>query len=160
MIIIKILSILVLAGFAGYLGNKLSLANRGQVSFREAYDLTGLPIVTFKQGKNKINLLIDTGSTKSVILPSLLDVIKSTDLNEGGTIFGMEGNVINTSYVNIDFKLHKNDYSEKFQVVDMSSAFNAIKQDTGVTIHGILGNSFFENYGYVLDFKDFIAYSK
>lgn len=160
MIIIKILSILVLAGFAGYLGNKLSLANKGQVSFREAYDLTGLPIVTFKQGKNKINLLIDTGSTKSVILPSLLDVIKSTDLNEGGTIFGMEGNVINTSYVNIDFKLHKKDYSEKFQVVDMSSAFNAIKQDTGVTIHGILGNSFFENYGYVLDFKDFIAYSK
>lgn len=160
MIIIKILSILVLAGFAGYLGNKLSLTNRGQVSFREAYDLTGLPIVTFKQGKNKINLLIDTGSTKSVILPSLLDVIKFTDLNEGGTIFGMEGNVINTSYVNIDFKLHKNDYSEKFQVVDMSSAFNAIKQDTGVTIHGILGNSFFENYGYVLDFKDFIAYSK
>lgn len=160
MIIIKVLSILILAGFAGYFGNKLSLVNKGQVSFREAYDLTGLPIVTFKQGKNKINLLVDTGSTKSVILPSLLETIKFTDLNEGGTIFGMEGNVINTSYVSIEFKLHKNDYSEKFQVVDMSSAFNAIKQDTGVTIHGILGNSFFENYGYVLDFKDFIAYSK
>lgn len=154
------MSILILAGFAGYLGNKLSLANKGQVSFREAYDLTGLPIVTFKQGKNKFNLLIDTGSTKSVILPSLLEVIKSTDLNEGGTIFGMEGNVINTSYVSIEFKLHKNDYKETFQVVDMSSAFNAVKQDTGVTIHGILGNSFFENYGYVIDFKDFIAYSK
>ena len=122
--------------------------------------MTGLPIVNFKQGKNKINLLVDTGSTKSVILPSLLETIKFTDLNEGGTIFGMEGNVISTSYVNIEFKLHKNDYYEKFQVVDMSSAFNAIKQDTGVTIHGILGNSFFENYGYVLDFKDFIAYSK
>ena len=160
MIIIKVLSILILAGFAGYLGNKLSLANKNQVSFREAYDLTGLPIVTFKQGKNKFNLLVDTGSTKSVVLPSLLEVIKSIDLNEGGTIFGMEGNVINTSYVNIDFKLHKNEYSEKFQVVDMSSAFNSIKQDTGVTIHGILGNSFFENYGYVIDFKDFIAYSK
>lgn len=160
MIIIKVLSILILAGFAGYLGNKISLANKGQVSFREAYDLTGLPIVTFKQGKNKINLLVDTGSTKSVILPSILENIKNEKLNEEGTIFGMEGNVINTSYVSIDFKLHKNNYSEKFQVVDMSSAFNAIKQDTDVTIHGILGNSFFENYGYVLDFKDFIAYSK
>lgn len=160
MIIIKVLSVLILAGFAGYFGNKLSLANKGQVSFREAYDLTGLPIVTFKQGKNKFNLLIDTGSTKSVILPSLLEVIKSTDLNEKGTVFGMEGNVINTTYVSVDFKLHKNGYTETFQIVDMSSAFNAIKQDTGVTIHGILGNSFFENYGYVLDFKDFIAYSK
>jgi hypothetical protein len=160
MIIVKVFSILLLAGFAGYFGNKLSLTNKGQVSFREAYDLTGLPIVTFKQGKNKINLLVDTGSTKSVILPSVLENIKNEKLNEEGTIFGMEGNVINTSYVSIEFKLHKNNYSEKFQVVDMSSAFNAIKQDTGVTIHGILGNSFFENYGYVIDFKDFIAYSK
>jgi hypothetical protein len=160
MIIIKVLSILVLAAFAGYLGNKLSLANKGQVSFREAYDLTGLPIVTFKQGKNKINLLIDTGSTKSVILPSILKHLEYQELNEEGTIFGMEGNIINTSYVNINFKLYNNDYEETFQVVDMSSAFNAIKQDTGVTIHGILGNSFFENYGYVIDFKDFIAYSK
>lgn len=160
MIIIKVFSVILLAMFAGYIGNKISLANKGQVSFREAYDLTGLPIVTFKQGKNKINLLVDTGSTKSVILPSLLEVIKYADLKEKGTIFGMEGNVINTNYVNVNFKLHKNEYAETFQVVDMSSAFNAIKQDTGVTIHGILGNSFFENYGYVLDFKDFIAYSK
>lgn len=160
MIIIKVLSVIALAMFAGYFGNKISLANKGQVSFREAYGLTGLPIVTFKQGKNKFNLLIDTGSTKSVILPSLLEVIKSTDLNEKGTVFGMEGNVINTTYVSITFNLHKNGYKETFQVVDMSSAFNSIKQDTGVTIHGILGNSFFENYGYVLDFKDFIAYSK
>lgn len=160
MIIIKVFSVILLAMFAGYIGNKISLVNKGQVSFREAYDLTGLPIVTFKQGKNKFNLLIDTGSTKSVILPSLLEVIKYADLKEKGTIFGMEGNVINTSYVNVNFKLHKNEYAETFQVVDMSSAFNAIKQDTGVNIHGILGNSFFENYGYVIDFKDYIAYSK
>lgn len=160
MVIIQIISVLLLAGFAGYFGNKISLANKGQVSFREAYDLTGLPIVTFKQGKFKFNLLVDTGSTKSVILPSLLEVIKYTELNEKGTIFGMEGNIINTTYVSTTFNLHKNGYEETFQVVDMSSAFNSIKQDTGVTIHGILGNSFFEKYGYVLDFKDFIAYSK
>ncbi len=42
----------------------------------------------------------------------------------------------------------------------MSNAFNTLKQDTGVTIHGILGNTFFEKYGYVIDYKDFIAYAK
>lgn len=160
MIIIKVFSVLLLAMFAGFIGNKISLANRKQVSFKEALDLTGLPIVTFKQGENKINLLLDTGSSKSVILPSVLNVFKHEKLNEGGTVYGMEGNIIETVFVSIDFILNNNSYSEKFQVVDMSSAFNSLKQDTGVTIHGILGNSFFEKYGYVIDYKDFVAYAK
>lgn len=146
--------------FAGFIGNKISIVNKKQVSFKEALDLTGLPIVTFKQGENKINLLLDTGSSNSVILPSVLNIFKHEKLNEGGTIFGMEGNIIETVFVSMDFILNNSNYSEKFQVVDMSSAFNSLKQDTGVTIHGILGNSFFEKYGYVIDYKDFVAYAK
>lgn len=146
--------------FAGFIGNKISLANKKQVSFKEALDLTGLPIVTFKQEENKINLLLDTGSSKSVVLPSVLNVFKHEKLNEGGTVYGMEGNIIETVFVSMNFILNNNNYSEKFQVVDMSSAFNSLKQDTGVTIHGILGNSFFEKYGYVIDYKDFVAYAK
>lgn len=146
--------------FAGFIGNKISLANKKQVSFKEALDLTGLPIVTFKQGENKINLLLDTGSSKSVILPSVLNIFKHEKLNEGGTVYGMEGNIIETVFISMDFILNNTNYSEKFQVVDMSSAFNSLKQDTGVTIHGILGNSFFEKYGYVIDYKDFVAYAK
>ena len=146
--------------FAGFIGNKISLVNKKQVSFKEALDLTGLPIVTFKQEENKINLLLDTGSSKSVVLPSVLNVFKHEKLNEGGTVYGMEGNIIETVFVSMNFILNNNNYSEKFQVVDMSSAFNSLKQDTGVTIHGILGNSFFEKYGYVIDYKDFVAYAK
>ena len=146
--------------FAGFIGNKISLANKKQVSFKEALDLTGLPIVTFKQEENKINLLLDTGSSKSVILPSILNVFNHEKLNEGGTVYGMEGNIIETVFISMDFILNNTNYSEKFQVVDMSSAFNSLKQDTGVTIHGILGNSFFEKYGYVIDYKDFVAYAK
>ena len=160
MIIVKVFSVLLLAMFAGFIGNKISLVNKKQVSFKEALDLTGLPIVTFKQGENKINLLLDTGSSKSVILPSVLNVFKHEKLNEGGTVYGMEGNIIETVFVSIDFILNNTNYSEKFQVIDMSSAFNSLKQDTGVTIHGILGNSFFEKYGYVIDYKDYIAYTK
>lgn len=157
---IQTFSVIILALFAGLIGNKICSTHKNQVSFKEALDLTGLPIVTFKQGENKINLLIDTGSSKSVIIPSVLNTFKHEKLNEGGTIFGMEGNIIETIYVNIDFILNKDNYSEKFQVVDMSNAFNTLKQDTGVTIHGILGNTFFEKYGYVIDYKDFVAYAK
>ena len=160
MIIVKVFSVLLLAMFAGFIGNKISLVNKKQVSFKEALDLTGLPIVTFKQEENKINLLLDTGSSKSVILPSILNVFKHEKLNEEGVVYGMEGNIIETVFISMDFILNNTNYSEKFQVVDMSSAFNSLKQDTGVTIHGILGNSFFEKYGYVIDYKDYIAYTK
>ena len=158
---LQIFSVIILALFAGLIGNKTCSTHKKQVSFKEALDLTGLPIVTFKQEENKINLLLDTGSSKSVILPSVLNVFKHEKLNEGGTVYGMEGNIIETVFVSMNFILNNNNnYSEKFQVVDMSSAFNSLKQDTGVTIHGILGNSFFEKYGYVIDYKDFIAYAK
>ena len=158
--VINAIIILILAALAGYLGNKIPDANKSKVSFMEAYDLTGLPIVTFKQGKTKFNCLLDTGATKSVIVPTMLDILKYADNNNTGTIFGMEGNIIDTKYVNIDFKHKNKEYTEEFQVVDMSNAFEALKNDTGVTIHGIIGGSFFAKYGYVIDYKDFVAYSK
>ena len=158
--IIEAIIILILAAFAGYLGNKLPAANKSKVSFMEAYDLTGFPIVTFKQGKEKVNFLLDTGSSKSVILPSTLNTLNYNNIDVTSTIYGMDGIVTNTTYVSINFKYKKKDYTEEFQVVDMSTAFDSLKQDTGVTIHGIIGGSFFAKYGYVIDYKDFIAYSK
>lgn len=158
--IIQIINVLLIAFVGGIVGNKIVKFNKNKVSFKEAIDLTGLPIVTFKQGAFKFNLLIDTGSTKSVMNTVNLDILEHTKLNEEGTIYGMDGIVSKVDYINIPFTLNGRNYEEVFQSVDMTTAFNSIKQETGVTIHGILGNTFFEKYGYVIDFKDFIAYSK
>ena len=38
--------------------------------------------------------------------------------------------------------------------------FDTIKEDYGVTIHGILGTNFLDKYNYVIDFKDYIIYRK
>lgn len=134
--------------------------NKNKISFKESLDLANLPVITFRQGEKKINLLLDTGSTESIIIPSILDYLEHEDIGKKGTIFGMEGNAVDTKYVKMDLMYNCITYSENFQVVDMSNAFNSIKQSTGVTIHGILGNSFFEKYGYVIDFQEFVAYGK
>ena len=131
-----------------------------KISFKESLDLTDLPVITLKQGSNKINLLLDTGSTKSIILPIILESLEHEVTGEVGTVYGMEGNMVETKYVNMDLMYNYITYNENFQVVDMSNAFNSIKQSTGVTIHGILGNSFFERYGYVIDFQELVAYGK
>lgn len=131
-----------------------------KISFKEALDLADLPVITLRQGDKKINLLLDTGSTESIIIPSVLDYLEHEDTGKTGTIYGMEGRGFDTKYVNMHLMYNYITYNENFQVVDMSSAFNNVKQSTGVTIHGILGNSFFEKYGYVIDFQELVAYGK
>ena len=138
---------------------KYSKRYKNAISFRESLDLTGLPVITFTQGKNRFNFLLDTGATNSVINEAQLSSIKHT-IVEGTQceVYGIEGNVQTVPFAEIHFKRDM-DYKGYFQVVDMSAAFDSVKSETGVTIVGILGNDFFQNYKYVLDYNTMIAYS-
>ena len=51
-------------------------------------------------------------------------------------------------------------FIDRFYISDLDEAFGAIKAETGVQIHGILGSKFFAKYKYILDFDSLIAYSK
>lgn len=139
---------------------KYSKRYKSAISFRESLDLTGLPVITFNQGKNRFNFLLDTGATNSVINEAQLHNIKHS-IMEGTQceVYGIEGNVQTVPFAEIHFKRDM-DYKGYFQVVDMSAAFDSVKAETGVTIVGILGNDFFQNYKYVLDYNTMIAYSK
>lgn len=130
------------------------------ISFREALDLAGLPVITFTQGNNKFNFLFDTGATNSVINASVLNNIKHSII-EGAEceVYGIEGSIQKVNFVNIKFERDL-EYEDAFQAVDMAAAFDQVKAETGVTIHGILGNTFFQKYKYVIDYADLIVYSK
>ena len=47
-----------------------------------------------------------------------------------------------------------------FGIVNLDTAFKDVKDQSGVQLHGILGNDFFTKYKYVLDFVELIAYNK
>lgn len=151
-----------LAVLAGILIVTIVNANKRRLSmsFRESLDLTDLPIITFRQGKEKINLILDTGSSKSVIIPEVLNILIHNKLEGCGTIMGMEGSLKETEYTDIEFYNNSNKYSETFTIVDMSEAFTRLKEMHGVTIHGILGNSFFTKYDFTIDYNKLIAYGK
>lgn len=134
--------------------------NKVEMSFRESMNLTELPIVTFYNGSTKLNFLLDTGANLCVINSRIIDSLNYKKLDEKGSIFGMEGNSVDIDYISMDFTYNSKSYSSSFQVVDMQEAFDRIKQESGVTVHGILGSKFFEEYKYVLDFKELIAYTK
>ena len=130
------------------------------MSFKEALDLTNLPIVTFVNNKKKFNFLLDTGSNRSVINESSLKDCAYKKIDGVNTLSGLDGVERIVNNVSLDLCYKGKIYEETFQVTDLAPAVKSLKEETGVNLHGILGNQFFQNYRYILNFDEMIAYSK
>lgn len=133
---------------------------RTAMSFQASMDLAELPVVTFKQGEKKINFLLDTGSNNCVINKTFLKTIEHTPLAQETNLTGVEGNSQKAGLCVIKMSYKDREYEYPYVVQDLNAAFDSIKKETGVTIHGILGSRFFNEFKYVLDFDELIAYSK
>ena len=140
--------------------NKVFNIYKDAMSFQAGMDLAELPVVTFYQGEQKINFLLDTGSNNCVIDSTFLKKIKHTMCDTQTNLTGLEGNTQRAGICIIEMSYKDKSYKSAFVVQDLSAAFNSIKQETGVTIHGMLGSKFFNAFKYVLDFDELIAYSK
>lgn len=129
-----------------------------KISFKEGLDLTELPIVTFYQGDKKLHFLLDTGSNISYINKDILSSIEATDLETASSTFGVEGNGVEAHHYSIEIGYKDQKFTEEFGAIDLSAAFSAIEKESGIKLHGIIGNRFFEKYKYILDFRELIAY--
>ena len=84
-----------------------------KMSFKESMNLTELPVVTFYNGTNKLNFLLDTGSNLCVINSNSLKPLTYTKLNETGHIHGMEGSIIDVEYISMNFTHNEKLYTSK-----------------------------------------------
>lgn len=130
------------------------------MSFKESLDLTELIIITAYQNNKKLNFLLDSGATDSAINIRELKHLKYEEMKEVNVFFGIDGEQSYSKMVNLQFTINDKSYDTVFQVVDMSQALDLIKQESGVTIHGILGNKFFKKYKYILDYNKLAVYKK
>ena len=122
-------------------------------------DLTGLPIITFKQGENKFNFVLDTGAVSSIIDSRVLGKLKYTEIEGKSIGYGVDGVEQRMDRVGIVLTYKDKNYSDVFRVLDMSASFDALKRDCGVIAHGLLSSAFFERYKYVLNYNEMVAYS-
>lgn len=163
----KILFVLVLVavfGIVAHIIDKVSKRGKnidkaGKISFRETMDLVELPIITFKVGENKYNFLLDTGASLCIVDSNVLDTMNHQQLEGEGTVYGIGGKETEVTYVRVALKYKEVEYADTFQVLDLSTTFGALKEEHGVNLHGVLGNSFFQKYKYVIDFDELVAYS-
>ena len=132
---------------------------RGQVmDFSTAMNLAQLPIITFHQGKDKYNFIVDSGSSASHINASV-PIHHSPKLGTG-TCFGAEGNMQKVNVFNITLYFKEREYKHEFWATDLDEAFNNMKKQFGVTVHGLIGTDFMDKYKYVLDFKEKVLYAR
>lgn len=130
------------------------------ISFKQGLDLTELPVITLAQGNKKFNFLLDTGSNDSIIDKNILEQIEHEPLEEKSNLFGLEGKKREVGMCNITLWYKDTSYAFAYVIHDMKEPFDNIKKETGVTLHGLIGSKFFNEYKYVLDFAELVAYSK
>jgi hypothetical protein len=155
-VICVILCSFIVNGIEDYRKNKKSI----EMSFKEAIDLAGVPVITFVSNGINVNLLLDTGANNPIIDKSILDKLEYKKTNFVSDLVGLGGKTEKARYVSIDFKYKEVPFNSNFQVIDMSAPFGEMKKNTGVTIHGLIGSSFFKKYRYILDFDELKAYIK
>lgn len=136
---------------------------RTGISFKESIDLTELPVITMYNGGQKLNFLLDTGSNISHLNSGAVKLLgEYEELHKVGFDLTTATGVTEGSnkWINIPLQYKKQSFLEDFMLLDLQEAFDSIKKENGVQLHGILGNSFFTKYKYVLDFEDLVAYTK
>lgn len=159
-LILKVVLILSLVVILAIIINHIEDKKKSFMSFRESLALAELPVVTFYQGDEKLNFLLDTGANISTIDQKVVNTITATFNEKISSTVGIGGRTNPLMNVDIAFTYKGRDFSDTFQVADMTPVFGAIKESTGVTVHGLIGNSFMQKYKYILDFNEMVAYSK
>ena len=124
-------------------------------NFPLTYGLTkaNLPLIPITIQDKTLCFLLDTGSNINMIDKAIYSHFKDISEPIGEYIhFGIEGNQELNSTVKMPFSFEGCNYTPIFSVVDLDSAFSKIYEESGIPIHGLLGNKFFIEHGWVLDF--------
>ena len=110
--IFKILFIICVAIFAALtitFFEDLKKSNRKKISFKEALDLTELPVVTFIGKGRKLNFLIDTGANNSILNESVANKMKLKCEEFDGVETNTAGGNINLNKIVNDYVNQIND---------------------------------------------------
>ena len=151
------LLVIILLAFAIVNSNNCSV---DKISFKESMDLTGFPIVTFYIGEKKLNFILDTGSNVSYINKNCLSDIPYKKIDKTTYVTGFQADEEPKPFAYFEFYYKEHKFEDEFCIVDLSTSFGQIKQQSGVVLHGLLGSKFFQKYRYVINFDELIAYSK
>lgn len=131
-----------------------------QIEYPINYGLSkaGLPLMAVEMEGNNLCLLVDTGSTLNLLDKRVYDHLSKDKLDVSLTSdtisnIGINGIEFKTPRAKLLFKFEECFFKTKFTIFDTSIAFNKVEEESGIQIHGILGNEFLIENGWVINFE-------
>lgn len=142
----------------------MNIFNRkiSKVSFKNTLKSTGIPIVTLKHHDKRLNFIIDTGATTSLINSSMLNNINDkTKIDGNDVVSGLDPNIEYKAqkYI-IPISLNKINFNVTFCSLDLDGTFGQLADECGIVVHGLLGSDFLECNKCILDYEKMILYHK
>lgn len=104
----------------------------------------GLPLLIVKAQAKNLCFLLDTGSNINVLDKRVAEFFQLSGRTVQQQQFGIDGTLQTTDVVKLTFSLEEREYKADFSVMDLSSAFGKVEEESGIQIHGLLGCSFME----------------
>ena len=114
----------------------------------------GLPLLIVKAQAKHLCFLLDTGSNINVLDKRVAEFFQLSGRTTQQQQFGIDGTLQTTDVVEMTFSLEEREYKADFSVMDLSSAFGKVEDETGIQIHGLLGCSFMEQQKWILAFEN------
>ena len=134
----------------------MRLNGYNKICLQQSLIQIGLPLLIVKAQAKNLCFLLDTGSNINVLDRRVAEFFQLS----GGTAkqcqFGIDGELRTTDVVKLAFSLEEQEYKANFSVMDLSSAFGKVEEESGIQIHGLLGCSFMEQQKWILDFENLI----
>lgn len=119
-----------------------------------------VPIVSFKHNGKTVNFIIDSGATHSIINSSSINEFDCANMeNMKGSVFGIDGNKIETNLVNVTITKDNYEFNDIFQVLPIPG-IDKLNDTEDITVHGLLGSTFLKKYKFHIDYKRLEAYCK
>lgn len=126
-------------------------------SIREGLSKTWLPIIEAEIENHHVNLIIDTGSTHSVLDEGIAATLKDSITYVGeNSLHGIEGNRVNVQEGLVYLNINGEQYQQAFSFMSLGEAFTSIKEESGIEVHGLLGNNFLVNNRWIIDYGKFV----
>lgn len=156
MIYIGIGIIVLLVVIGVYYIYTLYTKSKDVMSFKQSMELCDMPIVTFYIGDRKLNFVLDTGCVQSMLDADIINKYKLnvSYIGKNFEVWGANGKCSTDKMGVLGLYYNNKKFEETFVCSStIKHTFSWLKQNKGVTVHGLLGSNFFNTYKYILDFN-------
>lgn len=111
-----------------------------------------VPYITIDIQGHPFNMVVDTGCGVSIITANALSSIKYTDSTRKINLQAVTDETLPSDMVSVPITINGKELVEDF-VVHYAEDFGGFQVSSGITIHGLLGNEFFEKTHCKIDYN-------